>query len=185
MRIANFSKGLLQLILLVLPIKQSAWLETLMILFGSAKFLLSLCKLKVLCKVDFPETITNYRSSRNVESFILIIISCGPALSTFYVGTLMKSRFYSTLQNSMQRLISRTGRSRSHSTGAPTDTSIQYERGPSFPKWGNYQDISVRSTKSLVTDNQTSFELEPRKPSKTSPYSTLGEQEAGQADRIH
>jgi hypothetical protein len=92
----------------------------------------------------------------------------------------MNSRFYSLLQYSKERLRSSTERSKPHSTATPLENSNNYKQDPAYPEWRNYQE---GSTKSLVVQNQNSIELEPRKPSKTSHYTTLGEQEAAQMDR--
>ncbi|TGO15316.1 hypothetical protein BPAE_0575g00020 [Botrytis paeoniae] len=115
----------------------------------------------------------------NVESFTLIIIACGPAISNFYVGTFTKSQIYSFLQYSKERLRSSTDRSKSHSTATPIGNSNSYKQEPAFPEWRNYQE---GSTKSLVVQNGNYVELEPRKLSKTSNHTTLGQQEAGQMD---
>jgi len=158
-------------------------LKKLGIPFGSVKFLLSFCKLQrgvkngPEIKSEFPGVIANYSPSRNVEFFTLIIIACGPAISTFYVGTFMKSPFYSSLQYSMQRLKG-TERSGTASHAPSADNSNKYKTN-TYAATGNYQEISVHSTKSLVSNNQNNVELEPQKPSQVYPYSTLGEQELG------
>ncbi|TGO13199.1 hypothetical protein BTUL_0074g00050 [Botrytis tulipae] len=102
------------------------------------------------------------------ETFALVIISCIPALSTFYIGTFTKSRFYSTLQYGI---------------------SYRLRRSEAFnvPSSGPEQPHSMHSTRSLVGSGKNVVniempELKSKKPSQASSYSTLGNQESGQVD---
>ncbi|KAF7917249.1 uncharacterized protein EAE98_010354 [Botrytis deweyae] len=103
------------------------------------------------------------------ETFALVIISCIPALSTFYIGTVIKSRFYSTLQYGILHRLRRSEASNIPSSGLEQPNSMHSTRS------------LVGSGKNVATIEMPEFKS--KKPSQASSYSTLGNQESGQAHR--
>ncbi|KAF7899296.1 uncharacterized protein EAF01_008509 [Botrytis porri] len=103
------------------------------------------------------------------ETFFHVIISCIPALSTFYIGTFTKSHFYSTLQYGILYQLRRSEAS-------------------SIPSSGPEQPHSMYSTRSLLGSGKNivdikMLELKSKKPSQTSSYSKLGKQESGKVNQ--
>ncbi|KAH6683479.1 hypothetical protein B0J14DRAFT_556714 [Halenospora varia] len=115
------------------------------------------------------------------EIFALIIISCIPALSAFYVGTFMRTRFYSSLQYGLMYRMRRSERSERSNIPSVKDDTNRYNKSNKYNPSVQRQPNSLHSTKSLVGSGKNNhIELEPTKTSNASPYSTLGKQENGQ-----
>ncbi|RDL36455.1 Uncharacterized protein BP5553_05807 [Venustampulla echinocandica] len=118
------------------------------------------------------------------ETFALIIISCIPGLSAFYVGTFMKTRFYSSLQYGLMYRMRRSERSERSNLPSVEDDTNRYNKSNKSNKYNpsvQRQPNSLHSTKSLVGSSKNIYiELEPTNTSNASPYSTLGKQENGQ-----
>ncbi|PQE04909.1 integral membrane protein [Rutstroemia sp. NJR-2017a BBW] len=106
------------------------------------------------------------------ETFALVMISCIPALSTFFIGTVAKSRFYSSIQYG---LMYGARRSRPSTTQDGSKKSASLGRG---------QANSTHSERSLVGGGGNVVviempELEPKLKSQVYSYPTLGRQESG------
>lgn len=109
------------------------------------------------------------------------MISCIPALSAFFIGTVMKSRFYSSIQYGLMYGGRRSDKFRT----LPKQDDSNKDKTKRSSSLGHGQPNSSHSAKSLVGSGKNIAiiempELEPKTTTQVSSYRTLGKQELGQ-----
>ena len=114
---------------------------------------------------------------RYVEKFPLIMISCIPGLSTFYLGTFKQSRFYSSLQYGHMYRMWRSERTEGSNIPSIEDDINKYNKSNKYNPLLERQTNLMHSTKSLVgSSKDISIELAIVKILNASPYSKLAKQ---------